>query len=148
MEQAKGTAEMQGDLARSKVGVTIKKNNADARVAEAARERIPGPGRCSRSQRHGAGECDRRAIGREGQVCARYPGDWRQRLRRARWPRCNGDAFPQWRRLSQAWATRASRPHRIYSASLRCYSARDAQFARSLRQDTAPRKIASPIAFG
>ncbi len=38
MEQAKGTAEMQGDLARSKVGVTIKKNNADARVAEAAGE--------------------------------------------------------------------------------------------------------------
>src|SRR5712692_2723276 len=38
MEQAKGTADMQGDLARSKVGVTIKKNNADARVAEAAGE--------------------------------------------------------------------------------------------------------------
>ena len=38
MEQAKGTADMQSDLARSKVGVAIKKNNADARVAEAAGE--------------------------------------------------------------------------------------------------------------
>jgi hypothetical protein len=38
MEQAKGTADMQGDLARSKVGVSIKKNNADARTAEAAGE--------------------------------------------------------------------------------------------------------------
>jgi hypothetical protein len=38
MEQAKGTADMQADLARSKVGVDIKKNNADARVAEAAGE--------------------------------------------------------------------------------------------------------------
>src|SRR5215472_13694614 len=35
MEQAKGTADMQADLARSKVGVDIKKNNADARVVEA-----------------------------------------------------------------------------------------------------------------
>lgn len=38
MEQSKGTADMQGDLARSKVGVDIKKNNADARVAEATGE--------------------------------------------------------------------------------------------------------------
>jgi hypothetical protein len=38
MEQAKGTADMQADLARSKVGVDIKKNNADARVAEATGE--------------------------------------------------------------------------------------------------------------
>jgi hypothetical protein len=38
MEQAKGTADMQADLARSKVGVTIKKNNADGRVAEATGE--------------------------------------------------------------------------------------------------------------
>jgi hypothetical protein len=38
MEQAKGTADMQADLARSKVGVDIKKNNADARVAEASGE--------------------------------------------------------------------------------------------------------------
>jgi len=38
MEQSKGTAEMQADLARSKVGVDIKKNNADARVAEATGE--------------------------------------------------------------------------------------------------------------
>jgi hypothetical protein len=38
MEQAKGTADMQADLARSKVGVDIKKNNADARTAEAAGE--------------------------------------------------------------------------------------------------------------
>ena len=38
MEQAKGTADMQADLARSKVGVNIKKNNADARVAEATGE--------------------------------------------------------------------------------------------------------------
>src|SRR2546422_2899466 len=38
MEQAKGTADMQSDLARSKVGVAIKKNNADARVAEATGE--------------------------------------------------------------------------------------------------------------
>ncbi|HVO59016.1 MAG TPA: SPFH domain-containing protein [Dongiaceae bacterium] len=38
MEQAKGTADMQADLARSKVGVDIKKNNADARVAEAVGE--------------------------------------------------------------------------------------------------------------
>jgi hypothetical protein len=38
MEQAKGTADMQPDLARSKVGVDIKKNNADARVAEATGE--------------------------------------------------------------------------------------------------------------
>jgi hypothetical protein len=38
MEQAKGTADMQADLARSKVGVSIKKNNADARTAEAAGE--------------------------------------------------------------------------------------------------------------
>jgi hypothetical protein len=38
MEQAKGTADMQADLARSKVGVAIKKNNADARVAEAVGE--------------------------------------------------------------------------------------------------------------
>jgi precorrin isomerase len=38
MEQAKGTADMQADLARSKVGVTIKQNNADARIAEAGGE--------------------------------------------------------------------------------------------------------------
>jgi SPFH domain / Band 7 family len=38
MEQAKGTADMQADLARSKVGVDIKKNNADARIAEATGE--------------------------------------------------------------------------------------------------------------
>jgi len=38
MEQAKGTADMQADLARSKVGVSIKKNDADARVAEAGGE--------------------------------------------------------------------------------------------------------------
>src|SRR5215472_11217612 len=38
MEQAKGTADMQADLARSKVGVDIQKNNADARVAEATGE--------------------------------------------------------------------------------------------------------------
>ena len=38
MEQAKGTADMQADLARSKVGISIKKNNADARVAEAGGE--------------------------------------------------------------------------------------------------------------
>jgi hypothetical protein len=38
MEQAKGTADMQADLARSKVGVDIKRNNADARVAEATGE--------------------------------------------------------------------------------------------------------------
>jgi hypothetical protein len=38
MEQAKGTADMQAELARSKVGVDIKKNNADARVAEATGE--------------------------------------------------------------------------------------------------------------
>ena len=38
MEQAKGTADMQAELARSKVGVDIKKNNADARVAEASGE--------------------------------------------------------------------------------------------------------------
>jgi regulator of protease activity HflC (stomatin/prohibitin superfamily) len=34
-EQAKGTADMQADLAKSKVGVDIKTNNADARKAEA-----------------------------------------------------------------------------------------------------------------
>ncbi|HEV3481293.1 MAG TPA: SPFH domain-containing protein, partial [Candidatus Acidoferrales bacterium] len=38
MEQAKGTADMQADLARSKVGISIKKNNADARVAEGGGE--------------------------------------------------------------------------------------------------------------
>jgi hypothetical protein len=38
MEQAKGTADMQADLARSKVGVDIKKNDADARIAEATGE--------------------------------------------------------------------------------------------------------------
>jgi hypothetical protein len=35
MEQAKGRADMQADLAKSAVGVEIKKNNADARKAEA-----------------------------------------------------------------------------------------------------------------
>lgn len=35
MEQAKGTADMQAELARSKVGVDIKSNNADARKKEA-----------------------------------------------------------------------------------------------------------------
>lgn len=35
MEQAKGTADMQADLARAKVGVDIKTNNANARIAEA-----------------------------------------------------------------------------------------------------------------
>lgn len=34
-EQARGTADMQADLAKSKVGVTIKSNNANARKAEA-----------------------------------------------------------------------------------------------------------------
>ncbi len=38
MENAKGTADMQADLARSKVGVAIKTNNADARMAEATGE--------------------------------------------------------------------------------------------------------------
>jgi hypothetical protein len=38
MEQAKGTADMQQDLARSKVGIDIKKNNAEARTAEGAGE--------------------------------------------------------------------------------------------------------------
>ncbi|MEK7480707.1 MAG: SPFH domain-containing protein, partial [Patescibacteria group bacterium] len=35
MEQAKGTADMQAELARSKVGIDIKSNNADARKREA-----------------------------------------------------------------------------------------------------------------
>ena len=35
MEQAKGTADMQADLARSKVGIDIKTNNAEARKQEA-----------------------------------------------------------------------------------------------------------------
>ena len=35
MEAARGTADMQADLAKSKVGVTIKTNNANARKAEA-----------------------------------------------------------------------------------------------------------------
>ena len=35
MEAARGTADMQSDLAKSKVGVTIKTNNANARKAEA-----------------------------------------------------------------------------------------------------------------
>ncbi|MGH9704979.1 MAG: SPFH domain-containing protein, partial [Candidatus Acidiferrales bacterium] len=38
MERAKGTADMQAELARSKVGIDIKKNNADARTAEAGGE--------------------------------------------------------------------------------------------------------------
>lgn len=38
MEHAKGTADMQAELAKSKVGVTIKANNADARKAEAEGE--------------------------------------------------------------------------------------------------------------
>ncbi len=38
MENAKGTADMQADLARSKVGVDIKTNNSEARVAEARGE--------------------------------------------------------------------------------------------------------------
>jgi regulator of protease activity HflC (stomatin/prohibitin superfamily) len=38
MEQAKGTADMQADLARSKVGVEIKTNDAGARRAEAGGE--------------------------------------------------------------------------------------------------------------
>ena len=38
MEQAKGTADMQADLARSKVGIDIKKNNAEARTAEGTGE--------------------------------------------------------------------------------------------------------------
>jgi len=38
MEQAKGTADMQADLARSKVGIDIKKNNAEARTAEGSGE--------------------------------------------------------------------------------------------------------------
>jgi hypothetical protein len=38
VEQAKGTADMQAELARSKVGVTIKENNAGARIAEARGE--------------------------------------------------------------------------------------------------------------
>jgi hypothetical protein len=38
MEQAKGTADMQSELARSKVGVSIKGNNAQARKAEAEGE--------------------------------------------------------------------------------------------------------------
>ena len=38
MENAKGTAEMQADLAKSKVGVDIKTNNANARVEEARGE--------------------------------------------------------------------------------------------------------------
>lgn len=38
MEQAKGTADMQADLARSKVGISIKKNNAEARTAEGSGE--------------------------------------------------------------------------------------------------------------
>ncbi|HYM09575.1 MAG TPA: SPFH domain-containing protein [Bryobacterales bacterium] len=38
MEHAKGTADMQAELARSKVGIDIKTNNASARVAEAGGE--------------------------------------------------------------------------------------------------------------
>ena len=38
MENAKGTAEMQADLAKSKVGVDIKTNNANARTEEARGE--------------------------------------------------------------------------------------------------------------
>ena len=37
-EQAKGTADMQAELARSRVGIDIKKNNASARMAEAEGE--------------------------------------------------------------------------------------------------------------
>jgi len=38
MENAKGTAEMQADLAKSKVGVDIRTNDANARTAEARGE--------------------------------------------------------------------------------------------------------------
>ena len=38
MEESKGTADMQAELAKSKVGVTIKENNASARKSEAAGE--------------------------------------------------------------------------------------------------------------
>ncbi|HXX65314.1 MAG TPA: SPFH domain-containing protein [Bacteroidota bacterium] len=38
MEQSKGTAEMQAELARSEVGIKIKSNNAEARIAEAKGE--------------------------------------------------------------------------------------------------------------
>ena len=38
MEHAKGTADMQGNLARSKVGIDINKNNAEARTAEGTGE--------------------------------------------------------------------------------------------------------------
>jgi regulator of protease activity HflC (stomatin/prohibitin superfamily) len=50
-EQARGTADMQAELAKSKVGVTIKSNNANARKAEADGEAFehrtarPGQGR-------------------------------------------------------------------------------------------------------
>src|SRR5262249_4497363 len=117
MEQAKGTADMQADLARSKVGVDIKKNNAAARVAEAggeaefirqtgtakgaeveaiglARKRVQGASRGARFQCGGHRQRGYSAGRGQGQVrpgCfGRRRSEWRRRLRRTG---CHGDAF-------------------------------------------------------
>lgn len=73
MEHAKGTADMQSDLARSAVGVDIKTNNANARVEEARGEAeyIRGTGAARGAEVEAVGMA--RAKGYEAQVQALGP---------------------------------------------------------------------------
>lgn len=70
MEKAKGTADMQAELARSQVGIDIKGNNADARKKEAAGEAAfiqqTGEARGKAIEAEGVG----RATGYQAQVAA------------------------------------------------------------------------------
>jgi len=123
MEQAKGTADMQADLARSKVGISIKRNNAEARTAEGGRRRgrihppdgnsqgrgsgsgrtrsrqgFSGAGGSSRAECHGDRQRHCCSGGRQGEVRSGHSRhQWRER-RRARRVGSHGDEIlQQWR---------------------------------------------------
>ena len=104
MEKAKGTADMQAELARSKVGVAIKQNNADARIAEAGGEaeyiRQTGIARGAEVEAVGVArakgyEAQVRALG-AGPTAVRQRGDGAGRERREVHARCAGQ-WGQWR---------------------------------------------------
>ncbi len=98
MENAKGTAEMQADLAKSKVGVDIKTNDANARAEEArgeaeyirqtgtakgaeveavglARARLRGAGARAWFERDRARQCHHRALRRRLEIRPGHSGD-------------------------------------------------------------------------
>ena len=88
-EQARGTADMQAELAKSKVGVTIKTNNSNARKAEADGESFyierTGTAKGAEVRAVGLAKAEAyhaqvKAFGANATDCAEHSGDGRERF--------------------------------------------------------------------